>query len=316
MGTSTRSRTGSGARAARPDSAASRPRSLSTAGCRPRMNSRSSDSASTASSCASAIARRTGSGASAEALPGHAEVHGQRDQPLLRAVVQVALDPAALGVGRGDDVGPAAGQRLDPLRQFLAAARARAAPGPRPRPPGVTCRASQGAASSSPAAAAHGGGSGGGAAGGPWPGSRSRPPGPASRRPPARRRATPMRIASRWNPSCRHVVAASHGPTGHGLRSAASGPAGISRPSVARSRDRCSAVSPCTAHSASTGPATTTAIYRTACAQPPTGQSTRLAIAAPRSGRARRAGCRPPARRAGRPARSRWPARSVPTTAR
>ena len=64
-----------------------------------------------------------------EALPGHAEVHGQGDQPLLRAVVQIPLDPAALGVGRGDDVGPAAGQRLDPLRQFLAAARPEQRPG-------------------------------------------------------------------------------------------------------------------------------------------------------------------------------------------
>src|SRR6266487_1930033 len=90
-----------------------------------------------------------------------------------------------------------------------------------------------------------------------------------------------MRIASRWNPSCRQVAAASHGPTGHGLRPAASGPAGMSTPSVARSRDRCSAVSPCTAHSASTGTAMTTAIYKTACAQPPTGQLARLAIAAP-----------------------------------
>src|SRR5690348_9475526 len=49
-------------------------------------------------------------------------------------------------------------------------------------------------------------------------------------------------IASRWNPSWRQVAAASHGPTGHGLRSEARGPAGISRPSVARSRDRCSAL--------------------------------------------------------------------------
>src|SRR5215468_5489735 len=55
----------------------------------------------------------------------------------------------------------------------------------------------------------------------------------------------------------------------------------MSRPSVARSRERCSAASPCTAHSASTGPITTTAIYRTACAQPPTGQWSRLYIAPP-----------------------------------
>ena len=97
---STRSLTGSGARAARPDSAASRPRSFSTAGCSPLMNSRTSDSASMASSCASAIARMNRLWHFGETRPGHAEVHRQRDQPLLGAVVQVTLDPAALGVGR------------------------------------------------------------------------------------------------------------------------------------------------------------------------------------------------------------------------
>ena len=51
-----------------------------------------------------------GFGFGPETLAGHAEVHGQRDQPLLRAVVQVAFDPAAFGVGRGDQVGAAAGQ--------------------------------------------------------------------------------------------------------------------------------------------------------------------------------------------------------------
>ena len=69
-----------------------------------------------------------GFGFGLEALPGHAEVHGQRYQPLLRAVVQVAFDPAAFGVGGGDQVGAAAGQRLDPLGQALAAA------GPEQRP--------------------------------------------------------------------------------------------------------------------------------------------------------------------------------------
>ena len=34
---------------------------------------------------------------------GEAERHGDRDEPLLRAVVEVALDPPALGVGGGDD---------------------------------------------------------------------------------------------------------------------------------------------------------------------------------------------------------------------
>ena len=52
----------------------------------------------------------------AETRPGHAEVHRQRDQPLLCAVVQVALDPAALRVGRCDDLGPALGERFEPER--------------------------------------------------------------------------------------------------------------------------------------------------------------------------------------------------------
>ena len=33
----------------------------------------------------------------AEPLLQHAQLHGERDQPLLRAVVEVALEPAALG---------------------------------------------------------------------------------------------------------------------------------------------------------------------------------------------------------------------------
>ena len=64
-----------------------------------------------------------------ETCPGHAEVHRQRDQPLLGPVVQVTLDPAALGVGRGDDLGPALGQRLEPEREFLALARSEQRPG-------------------------------------------------------------------------------------------------------------------------------------------------------------------------------------------
>ena len=65
VGTSTRSRTGSGALAAIPDRAASRPRSSSTAGCRPRTSWRSSARASVASSWACSMTWRTGSGASA-----------------------------------------------------------------------------------------------------------------------------------------------------------------------------------------------------------------------------------------------------------
>ena len=36
-------------------------------------------------------------------LLGHAQVQRERHQPLLRAVVEVALDAAPLGVGRSDD---------------------------------------------------------------------------------------------------------------------------------------------------------------------------------------------------------------------
>jgi len=54
--------------------------------------------------------------------PGHAEVHRQRHQPLLGTVVQVPLQPAALGVGRVDHALPVAGQRVHPDRQLILAA--------------------------------------------------------------------------------------------------------------------------------------------------------------------------------------------------
>ena len=39
-------------------------------------------------------------------LGGQAQLDGQGGEPLLGAVMKVALDPAALGVGRGHDPGP------------------------------------------------------------------------------------------------------------------------------------------------------------------------------------------------------------------
>ena len=45
---------------------------------------------------------RPADGAVAEQVAGQAEVDRQRDQVLLRAVVDVALDPAPLGVGGRD----------------------------------------------------------------------------------------------------------------------------------------------------------------------------------------------------------------------
>ena len=55
---------------------------------------------------------------------GPAQVHGQRHQPLLRAVVQVPLDPAAFCLGRIHHPGPALLQFGDPLGLVGAATRA------------------------------------------------------------------------------------------------------------------------------------------------------------------------------------------------
>ena len=65
----------------------------------PRTRSRISLRAALASSWASATSALPPSGSVVEALPGGAEVHGQGDEALLGAVVQVALDAAALGLG-------------------------------------------------------------------------------------------------------------------------------------------------------------------------------------------------------------------------
>ena len=50
---------------------------------------------------------------------GQAQVHGQRHQVLLGAVVQVALDPAALGVAGRDDAGPRFAQLVGLLAQLI-----------------------------------------------------------------------------------------------------------------------------------------------------------------------------------------------------
>ncbi len=53
---------------------------------------------------------------------GEPQVQRERDQPLLRAVVQVPFDTAAFGVGGVDRTGPALGQVLDAPFEFLGAA--------------------------------------------------------------------------------------------------------------------------------------------------------------------------------------------------
>ncbi len=52
---------------------------------------------------------------------GEAERDAHRDEPLLRAVVQIALDPAPLGVGRRQDPLPRVVQRVHALAQLARA---------------------------------------------------------------------------------------------------------------------------------------------------------------------------------------------------
>ena len=62
--------------------------------------------------------RRGGERVRRQARLRHPERQRQRDQPLLRAVVQVTLDPAALGVTGGDDAGARVAQVVDALVQL------------------------------------------------------------------------------------------------------------------------------------------------------------------------------------------------------
>ena len=124
-GRSTCRSTGTGQRAARAESAASSPRSARTAGWMPRTSSRSSVMARLASSWAWPT-RAHGRGvvlAALQALLGQAEVHGQRDEALLRAVVEVALDAAALGLCGVDRGLAALRELLHPLLEHGRAAR-------------------------------------------------------------------------------------------------------------------------------------------------------------------------------------------------
>ena len=65
----------------------------------------------------------------AKRLVGQPEAHPDRDQPGLRAVVQVALDAAQLGGGVVDGLGPGLGEHLDPLLELLGVAVGEEAPG-------------------------------------------------------------------------------------------------------------------------------------------------------------------------------------------
>ena len=86
--------------------AGSSPWSLSTAGCSPRAISRSSASDADSSSLARASAACAPLGVLVDQPVGDPEPDRERDEPLLRAVVEVALEPPPLGVAGGDDARP------------------------------------------------------------------------------------------------------------------------------------------------------------------------------------------------------------------
>ena len=95
-GGTSRTSTGSGARSASAPTAALRPRSASTAGWIPRASSRSSLSARSSSSRERSSSMRGVPAVRAEPVARHPEGERERHEPLLRAVVEVALEPAAL----------------------------------------------------------------------------------------------------------------------------------------------------------------------------------------------------------------------------
>ena len=237
--TSTRSRTGSGARATMPDRAASRPRSLRTAGCRPRTNSRSSASAAVASSWACSMTLRAASAAVVgEVRAGHARGSSPGR-------------PAAAGrrrAGRARSGGArrrrrrrrrrGCGPATPPAAPAPRRGSGRAAHGRRPRPPGATPRAAHGAARSRTG--------GTGRAAGPRAADRAREVAATSGAAPAgghrRRRRRPVtrtaggsRAAAR-RPPCpaRTRARPPAGPRGG---------AGISTPSIAPEPLRCRALS-------------------------------------------------------------------------
>ncbi len=73
------------------------------AGWMPRASSRSSSSARASSACASPEQPQYVVGAALERALHEAQLQGERDEALLGAVVEVALQPPALGVARFDD---------------------------------------------------------------------------------------------------------------------------------------------------------------------------------------------------------------------
>ena len=84
----------------------------------PAARSRSSPTASCALANALSTSSRAPAGSSLEALARELQLDHQRDQPLLRAVVQVAAEPPALGVAGLDQPRAGRAQRLQPRAQL------------------------------------------------------------------------------------------------------------------------------------------------------------------------------------------------------
>ena len=112
--------TGTSLRTISSPSAAVRPRSTSSGGAMPRESERSSSTVSRAWSSAASMVSEARSGSSVELATSPAEVHGEPHQPLLRPVVDVALEPAQRGrLGLASGVAAA----LDPATSCWSSAR-------------------------------------------------------------------------------------------------------------------------------------------------------------------------------------------------
>ena len=112
--TSAVSATGTGAREARASSAGTSPRSVSRPGWMPRASSRSSAVACSSSAVASSSSFAGLGGVLLQPRAGQLQVQGECQQPLLGAVVEVALDSSALPVAGLDDARARGAQLLEP----------------------------------------------------------------------------------------------------------------------------------------------------------------------------------------------------------
>ena len=112
-----------------------RPRSASAGGWIPRITARRSSRAESVVSRASRSSSAADSGSVCDQLLGEPDVHADRGHPGLGAVVEVALDPAYLGGGVVEGLGPRGAYVGDLLLELLDPAVAQdAALGERPGP--------------------------------------------------------------------------------------------------------------------------------------------------------------------------------------